>query len=139
MACDDERLAEHTLEVVVFYTIALTLVDYSGIDEEYRRQVLGNVPGYRSSASFPGYLIAQLARDDRYGHEDVSGSDLLQQAEWVVFSASQTIGGRILYLDCKDEMTSYYEDRGYSQLYFDDETCLYKMFKSFGALDAHHS
>ena len=133
LALEKRAFDEGALDVVAFVTLAITDTDYSGISEEDRRAILGSVPRVRSNDFFPGYLLAQLARADAYTHEDFDCSALLVFAEGLIIASSQMVGGHIVYLDCKEDLIGYYEDQGYSALYLDAETGLFKMVKHFGA------
>jgi hypothetical protein len=117
------------LEVVAYLTLAIAVTDYTGIDLERRLEIMGRVPGVESTNFFPGYLVAQLARDDRYTHEDFDASELLQLAEDKMSEAMSVVGGRLAYIDCKDELIDYYERQDYEPLYFDEAKGLHKLIK----------
>lgn len=134
LALGPKAFDEGKLDLWGFYSISLTVVDYSDIDVEYRHELMGNVPGLQMSPSFPGFLVAQLARADSMGCGLLSGVDLLHSAEWTIYEASKIVGGRFLYLDCKNALVDYYEEHGYSELYMDEKTKLHKMLKRFEVL-----
>ena len=90
---------------------------------------MGRVPGVQSSNFFPGYLVAQLARDDRYTHEDFDASVLLPLAEDMIHGAISVVGGRFAYIDCRDELVGYYERQDYESLYYDEDRELHKLIK----------
>lgn len=46
----------------------------------------------------------------------------------------KSVGGKIIYLDCKDGLVSYYEKQGYSELFVDAKTGLHKMLKCVSLL-----
>ena len=91
--------------------------------------VLGKVPGVATRSAFPGYLIAQLARSDEFSHDDFDASMLLPFAENQFCECIRRIGGSIEYVDCREELLGYYEQQGFSELYFDEKTQLFKLFK----------
>lgn len=132
LALEEKSFHEGKLNIVAFVTLAVTDTDYSRISDEDRRTILGSVPRLKTNDFFPGYLLAQLARADAYSHEDFDCSALLVFAEDLIESASKVVGGHIAYLDCKRGLVGYYAAQGYSVLYFDESTELYKMMKNFG-------
>lgn len=129
LVLSSDALDEYRLEIVAFLTIAITVTDYTDIDMKRRLQVMGRVPGVEVANFFPGYLVAQLARDDRYTHEDFDASGLLQFAEDRMLDAATAVGGRFSYVDCRDELVGYYEGQDYERLYFDEARGLHKMIK----------
>lgn len=91
-----------------------------------------------------GILIAQLARDDRWGgngegngHPFFDGARMLYDAEKLAISMAKRIYGypgrepeaTTLYLDCKKGMCRYYERHGYDRLFYDKPIRRVKMFK----------
>lgn len=130
MAIDELAFADGRIRVVAFFTIAVTVADYSSVSNRRRRKIMGNVPYVGSKNHFPGYLLAQLARSDEYSHQDFDCSSLIVQAERLVKKAVETVGGQIIYLDCKRSLVLYYERQGYSVLHdSENESGLLKMFK----------
>lgn len=86
------------MQIVAFLTVAVTVTDYTDIDLGRRLQIMGRVSGVQTSNFFPGYLVAQLARDDRYSHEDFDASELLPFAEEMMRVSVGVAGGRMAYL-----------------------------------------
>ena len=129
LALSSEALGENRLEVVAFVTVAITVTDYTTIGVDLRLEIMGRVPGVQSSNFFPGYLVAQLARDDRYTHEDFDASVLLPLAEDMIHGAISVVGGRFAYIDCRDELVGYYERQDYESLYYDEDRELHKLIK----------
>jgi hypothetical protein len=122
--------SDENTNLVAYITIAITSVDYAGVSRSRRKKVLSRKPGRDSKDNFPGLLIGQLARDDRYDSTLISGSDMIADAESLIDTVNQTIGGMLIYLDCKDDLIKLYERNGY-ELLSDKEpdNGLYKMFK----------
>ena len=124
-----KSLDEGRLEIVAFLTLALAVADFSQVDDLEKAAVLGKVPGVATRSAFPGYLIAQLARSDEFSHDDFDASMLLPFAENQFCECIRRIGGSIEYVDCREELLGYYEQQGFSELYFDEKTQLFKLFK----------
>ena len=114
--------------MVAFVTVAITVTDFTTIDVDRRLEIMGRVPGVQSSNFFPGYLVAQLARDDRYTHEDLDASSLLPLAEDMIFDAISVVGGRFAYIDCRDELVGYYERQDYEPHSYEERE-LHKLIK----------
>ena len=98
LALSSDSLDKGKLQIVAFLTVAVTVTDYTDIDLGRRLQIMGRVPGVQMSNFFPGYLVAQLARDDRYSHEDFDASELLPFAEEMMRVSVGVVGGRMAYL-----------------------------------------
>lgn len=82
-----------------------------------------------SSAQTPVFLLSQIARDDRYDSDTLSGVELLAEAEDIIWRSSDLTGGSAIFLDCKDALRSYYEDKGYVFISYDEDTKLNRMTK----------
>lgn len=130
LALSSDALDEGRMEVVAFLTVAVVVTDYGAIDIGRRLQIMGRVPGVRTADFFPGYLVAQLARDDRYTHADFDASRLLPFAEELMRVAVGVVGGRMAYLDCRGELLAYYRRQGYEPLYYDEARGLHKLAKA---------
>lgn len=129
LALASSALDENRLEVVAFVTLAIAVTDYTSIGADRRLQVMGRVPGVETASFFPGYLVAQLARDDRYTHDDFDAARLLPLAEDLMRGAAGVVGGRLAYLDCKPELLGYYKAQDYDPLFYDEGRGLYKLIK----------
>ena len=68
----------------------------------------------KSDNFVPAFLIGQLAKRTSASHG--FGRELLMQAIIHIRQAIQIVGGRLIYLDCKDELVSYYEQNGFKLL-----------------------
>ena len=133
LVLDGDAYKDDRLDVVAFVSVALTATDYSDVSPEDRRSILGNVPGIWVNNSFPGYLIAELARSDRHERDEVPGSLLVELAESMIRDAMRLVAGGLVYLDCKDELVDYYSGFDYEEIYIDARTGLHKMMKRLEA------
>ena len=116
--------------IAAFFTLAITATDYNNISRSRKEKVLGSKPGRNTFKSFPGMLIAQLACDDRYGPDFIDGETLLRECEHYIELGRQYVGGRTIYLDCKEALVKTYQKSGYRLLsdYSSNED-YYKMYK----------
>ena len=129
LVLDGDEFDNERLVVIAFVSIALTSTDYSEVSLEERRSILGSVPGIWVANSFPGYLIAELARCDEVDKDAINGAMLIRVAEGQIKEAMELVGGGLVYLDCKDEMVAYYGQFGYEEIYLDERTALHKLMK----------
>lgn len=129
LAFERNSYENQRLELVAFFSLAITAVDCSDISLDMRKGILGKIPYAGTNSHFPGHLLAQLARDDRYSSEDVCGRDLVALAEEYIDKAHRIIGGNNIYLDCKDELCEYYASLGYTMLSNSTNGGLNTMFK----------
>lgn len=115
--------------MVAFFTIAVTETDYSQVDEGKRLEIMGRYPKVKTEKHFPGYLLAQLARDDRYTNDTFDCKNLLGVAEEIINQAASSVGGNVIYLDCIEDLIGYYRDLGYEVLPDAGNNNFFKMFK----------
>jgi hypothetical protein len=126
----DNALPGDTLDIVAYFSVALTSVNFSGLSENRRRKVLGQTPGRSSQDNFAGLLIAQLARSDRYDTSTISGERMIGDCEAVIEIGRNYLGGKVAYLDCREPLIAYYERYGYRLVSERASVSgLYKMFK----------
>lgn len=116
--------------IAAFFTLAITATDYDNISKSRKEKVLGSKPGRNTFKAFPGLLIAQLARDDRYGSDFINGETLLLECENYIELGRRYVGGRNIYPDCKEQLIATYQKNGY-RLLTDGPTDegYYKMYK----------
>jgi hypothetical protein len=116
--------------IAAFFTLAITATDYDSVSRSRKEKVLGSKPGRNTFKTFPGMLIAQLARDDRYTSGFINGEALLLECEYYIELGRQYVGGRNIYLDCKKSLVATYQRSDY-RLLTDTPTDegYYKMYK----------
>jgi hypothetical protein len=102
--------------IAAFFTLAITATDYSEISKSKKAKVLGSKPGRETFKAFGGILIGQLARDDRYGSDFINGETLLRECEAYIERGRRYIGGRIVYLDCRQALVGTYQKNSYKLL-----------------------
>lgn len=130
LAIDEDSLMTHSqFKLVAFFTLAITVTDFTGVSNRYKRKIMGDYPRLSKETHFPGFLLGQLARDDRYSKEEFDCSNLLGYAERIIRRIARQVGGNLLYLDCKEPLVKYYEGHGYSSLSQIKNNGYIKMFK----------
>ena len=120
--------------LAAFFTLALTAIDCSMLSNRRKKRAFGDLPALSKRTHVEGYLLAQIARDDRYTHDDIDGKELIQEAECIIKEAAGLAGGRIISLDCKEKLVTYYGNFGFEPLYYDEEKDLHKLFRCLDAM-----
>jgi hypothetical protein len=117
--------------IAAFFSIAIAVTDFNVVSKSRKKKILDySTPGRDSHDYFGGLLVAQLARSDMYGHEDISGQELIWAAESIIDSGREFVGGSIIYLDCKEPLIDFYRGNGYDLVYSEPFSSSYfKMFK----------
>jgi hypothetical protein len=116
--------------IAAFFTLAIAATDYSEISKSKKAKVLGSKPGRETFNAFGGILIGQLARDDRYDSSFINGAELLDECERYIEYGRQFLGGRIVYLDCREALVKTYLRSDYKLLTDTASTeGYYKMYK----------
>jgi retron-type reverse transcriptase len=114
----------------IYFTLAITATDYSGISKSKKEKVLGSKPGRSTFKAFGGILVGQLARDDRYDATFINGAELLIECERYIERGRQFLGGCIVYLDCKQALVETYQKSHYKLLANEPtEEGYFKMYK----------
>jgi hypothetical protein len=114
-----------------FFTVAITSTDFSDVTKSRKRKVLHSKPGRDTQDFFGGILIGQLARADGFHSVDINGHEMIKDAESIIEMGRAHIGGKIIYLDCKEPLIRTYQDNGYNLVKNEPfaSSGYYKMFK----------
>jgi hypothetical protein len=63
---------------------------------------------------------------------DINGQEMIEDAEEIIEKGRYYLGGKIVYLDCKEPLIKFYERNGYALVAAAPRSeGYYKMFKSF--------
>jgi hypothetical protein len=76
-----------------------------------------------------------LARSDGFSQSDINGHEMINDAEDIIEKGRYYIGGKIVYLDCRELLIEFYKKNGYvlvTQNPFPNG--YYKMFKTLPPL-----
>lgn len=107
---NDEKLKKDEYVIDGYFTLAIKAFEFCGdLSKKGRKRISG-----KSDDFVPAFLIGQLAKSTSAGHG--AGKELLSQAIAYINNAIQIVGGRLIYLDCKDALISYYIKHGFSLL-----------------------
>ncbi len=119
---NDEAMSRGDTVIDGYFTIAVKTFQFSGdISKRTRRKLSGKKDSY-----VPAYLIGQLAKGVSAGKGD--GKAYLQTAIGYIKAAINIVGGRLVYLDCNDELVEYYEKNEFKFLQKNEESGLNQMY-----------
>ena len=120
---DDEKWAQGILQINGYFSIALKVLYF---DKGLSKDVISEISGDESRKNCPAYLIGQLARSENAPKG--SGSKYLNIALEYILKASELVGGRLIYLDCKPGKKKYYTDYGFRFLQDKHKSDLIQMY-----------
>jgi hypothetical protein len=75
--------------------------------------------GEPQSNAIAAYLIGQLGKNDDLPSDQIHLSDIIGYAESHILGASELVGGRIMFLECKStikKLNDLYRGQGYRKL-----------------------
>lgn len=98
------------LQLDGFFSLAIKVFVFR---EEISKNKRQKISGKRED-HVPAFLIGQLARND--SSSKGLGKELLETAISYIKNAQLYVGGCLVYLDCKDELVSYYENYGFENI-----------------------
>jgi hypothetical protein len=114
----DERLLQNgTIEAVAYFSLAIQLLRIpEGTSNNQIRKLDGlySRKGITPITEIPSFLIGQLAKNDRYS-KLFSGSLLLEYALSAVATAERIVGGRIVFVECREipVLINFYRNNGF--------------------------
>jgi hypothetical protein len=121
---------EGILQIVAYFTVAITSVSFTDISRNRKVKVLGGFPGRDTQDHFAGLLIAQLGRNDNFDKTIIDSKRMIADAEGIITRGRKYLGGKLIYIDCKEPLIQLYSGFGY-KLIIDGQYAngLYKLFK----------
>jgi hypothetical protein len=122
--------ANNEYSIVAYFTVAITSVSFADISKKKKSKVLGGFPGRDTQDHFAGLLIAQLARSDDFDKTYIDSKRMITDAESIITKGRKYLGGKLIYVDCKEPLIQLYSGFGY-KLIIDGQYAngLYKLFK----------
>ncbi|MDB8437707.1 hypothetical protein [Turicibacter sanguinis] len=124
---DEKQLNEHSkLSIVAFFSTAIAPLDISALGKKVRKRLHGPVPLSKQLMSV--FLIGQLGRNDSYSKEQMPGEVIINECFAAIERAKKIIGGRILLVECRGHLLSFYEKYGFIRV-SKDESELYQLYK----------
>jgi len=133
---DENALIDGSIEIVAYFSIAIQLLripDGTSASQIRRLDGLYSRKGGDPINEIPSFLIGQIAKNDKY-ISSISGSLLLEYALSVISVAEEMVGGRVVYIECRDipNLISFYEKNGFKVLRSDPDDGLIQMYCIIG-------
>ena len=110
-----------------YFTLAFKSVELKNISKEKRKRITAGEPETETYAAF---LIGHLAKNNDY-KDEIDGVTLLEEATSVILQAQDLVGGRLMYIDCKQEkkVQAFYENNGFVYFNTSKKTGLLQYYK----------
>lgn len=127
------------LKLLGYFTISLKVLDIpEGLDADEIVRLDGKYAEFHGEPikSLPCYLIGQLGRSDCASHDELNGSEILEEALRVIRQSHDAVGGRIILIECKEnkKLVDFYKDNGF-ELFRIDASGQHKMMQMIYRLD----
>lgn len=107
-------------EILAFFTLAIKNLVVESKSEELSisKNLIRKLRGFGGSRTneIPGILIGQLARNDRFSKENISGQQILRLVLNKIDEIQRQIGGRFILVDCITKLIPYYEDFDFTKV-----------------------
>lgn len=99
--------------IIGYFSLAIKSISLEDCTKSKRKDITS---GRSNENHYPAFLIGHIAKDERISES--LGTTLLDCAITFIYEAQVLVGGRLAYLDCKDEqkLKNLYE--GYGFKYF---------------------
>ena len=130
-----EALKEGSIDIVAYFSIAIQVLripEGTSATQIKRLDGLYSKRGGESITEIPSFLIGQLAKND--SSSSISGSMVLEYALSVISAAEEMVGGRVVYIECRDipQIITFYENNGFKIFRCDPDDGLVQMFCVIG-------
>jgi predicted GNAT family N-acyltransferase len=122
---------EDDSDIVAYFSVGITATSFEGVSGSRKSKVLGGTPGRDSQDHFGGIIIGEVGRSDKYSGSDLSGREIIADAEEIIEQGRKFLGGKIVYLDCREPLIQFYEKNGYTKVVDSPyPSGFFKMFKT---------
>ena len=136
LVLNQDALEKGSIEIVAYFSLAIHLLrlpEGTSASQIRRLDGLYSRKGSDPITEIPSFLIGQLAKNDTYS-STISGSLLLEYALSVISAAEEFIGGRVVYIECREipKVITFYENNGFKVLRRDPDDGLIQMYCLIG-------
>lgn len=109
-----------------YFTVAFKSIDLKDVSKTKIKQITAG----ENVDTYSAYLIGHLAKNSAYSTY-LNGKILLDEALNIIVRAQDFIGGRLVYLDCKDEskLKSFYTENDFTYFNTSKQTGLMQYYK----------
>lgn len=106
-------------KIIAYFSLAFKSIDLELISKTTKKNITA---GEKDVKTYSAYLIGHIAKDSNYKQQ--IGCYILDMAMDLIYDAQRIVGGRLVYLDCKDEkkLIDLYTQYGFK--YFNKYTTL---------------
>jgi predicted GNAT family N-acyltransferase len=111
----DEDTFQKTNEILAYFSITLKQLEFTA---DVSNREIKKIDGIsRNRSSIIVYLIAQLAKNDKYRRE-IRGEEIINRAINIIEKSQKLVGGRIIMVECENEdsLINFYEEHGFKNL-----------------------
>ncbi|ERJ12250.1 hypothetical protein [Haloplasma contractile] len=119
---EEEASEKETLLMGYFTLSSNKAIDISQVSPVNKEFIFGykedNPQKYRNFTA--AYLIGQVGRNDRYSSNELPGSVIFDEIYLIIYQSLVLTGGRLILLECKDELLNYYKHIGFRSIKNDD-------------------
>lgn len=122
LICDETVLRdEGQLLILGYISLALKVLQIpGGLSIRERKELDGYRGKHRGEpiTDIPCYLIGQLARNEGVSKEQLSGKELIEEAQRIIMAAVEAVGGRFMMIECHDDpkLLKFYGDNGFKEV-----------------------
>ena len=97
-------------EIAGYFSLAFKSIDLKPVTPS---KVKAMTAGESNVETYSAFLIGHIAKNDTVKQK--VGNTILEMAENLLLEAQKIVGGRLVYLDCKDEpkLKEFYESNNY--------------------------
>ena len=113
-------------ELVAYFSLSFKSIEFSNVSNS-RKKIM--TAGEVDANTYSGYLIGHIAKSDVVPYK--LGSYIMDSAFDRFLKAQNIIGGRLVYLDCKDDekLKKLYEHLGFTYFQTSSKTGLLQYYK----------
>ena len=108
--------SDNEINIVAYFSIALkTLI----IPQTLSNSKIKKIDGFSKDAKDSiVYLIGQLARNDGYNTEAITGAEILARALNIISDIKDKIGGKVVLVECEDQkkVIDFYLENDFERL-----------------------
>ena len=111
--------------IIAYFSLAFKSIDLKNVSTNLKKKMTAG----ESCDTYPAFLIGHIAKNDNVPLK--LGNILLDIANNLFYQAQLVVGGRLVYLDCKDipKLRKFYENNGFKLFKQSETTGLLQYYK----------
>ncbi|MCM1441705.1 MAG: hypothetical protein NC131_21220 [Roseburia sp.] len=113
-------------KIAAYFSLAFKSIDLAEVSKQRIKEITA---GESNVVTYSAYLIGHIAKSDDI-HNKI-GYEILDEASSLITVAQKYVGGRLVYIDCKDEvkLSEFYENYGFKYFKTSEQTGLNQYYK----------